>query len=461
MPFHPLPAHETERVAKLRSYRILDSMPEESYDRIARLAAQMFDVSVAVVSLIEDKRQWFKAQVGASTTEVERRFTFCSHVICQDDVFVVEDALEDERFADNPFVTNEPYLRFYAGAPLRASGGHNLGTVAIIDSKPRSFSEADRRSLADLAAMVIDALEMRLVINRADAAERRFVDAMESLPNGFVLYDKDDRLVYCNERYREIYAESAAFIVPGADFEDIIRKGVENGQHPEAIGDEEAWIDKRLDLHLNPAGPIEQQLPGDKWLRVEERRTSEGGIVGFRFDVTTLKRQERDLARLAWTDSLTDAMNRHRFMELSSNEIDKARRHGGNLSLLLLDVDHFKKVNDRNGHAAGDLVLKQLVERWKGVIRSHDVIGRIGGEEFGVLLPETDAQGAIRNAEKLRATIADLPFAYEGQLLRITISVGVATFAPGDDLAALIRRADDALYEAKHAGRDRCMVGTG
>ena len=458
MPDYPVPAHEAERLEKLRSYRILDSLPEEAYDRIVRLAARMFDVPVVLISLIEDERQWIKAQYGAELKELDRRLTFCSHVICQDNVFVVEDTRKDARFMNNPFVTGAPYLRFYAGAPLRAAAGLNLGTIAIMGNQPRGMREDEKQSLADLAAMVIDALDVRLLADRADAAESRMLDAMECLPDGFVLYDKDDRLVYCNQRYREIYAESTAYIVPGATFEQIIRKGVENGQYADAAGKEEAWIAERLENHRNPGEPIEQHLPGDTWLRVQERRTSEGGLVGFRFDITRLKRQERELARLAWTDSLTGAMNRGRFMELAGKEIDRVRRHGGKMSLLLLDVDHFKQINDRDGHAAGDAVLAELVRRWQSALRSHDLIGRVGGEEFGVLLPEIDARGAASVAEKLRGITDGLPFAFEGQLLRVTTSIGVATFAGGDDLPNLFRRADRALYDAKESGRNRFMV---
>jgi diguanylate cyclase (GGDEF)-like protein len=281
---------------------------------------------------------------------------------------------------------------------------------------------------------------------------------MESLPNGFVLYDKDDRLVICNERYREIYAESADYIVPGATFEEIIRKGVENGQYPDAIGNEEAWIAQRIEMHQNPGEPIEQHLPGDTWLRVQERRTSEGGLVGFRFDITELKRQERELIRLAWTDSLTDAMNRHRFMDLAGKEVERARRRNSELSLLLLDADHFKQINDKYGHAAGDAILKGLVERWTRSLRSHDLIGRIGGEEFSIVLPDANAANAMCTAERLRKEIAELPFAFEGQLLRVTVSIGVATLAAGEDLPALMQRADKALYRAKEAGRDEVIA---
>lgn len=458
MPFYPLPAQETERLEKLRSYEILDSLPEEAHVRITRLAAKTFNVPIAAISLIEGDKLWFKAHIGNAYNEISRKLTFCAHAICQDEVFVVEDATKDPRFSDNPYVTGAPHLRFYAGAPLRASGGLNLGTVNILDTKPRTITDDERESLADLAAMVIDSFEMRQLLNRANAAERRFIDAMESLPNGFVLYDKDDRLVICNERYREIYAESAKYIVPGASFEEIIRNGVENGQYPDAIGNEEAWIAERLEMHQNPGEPIEQHLPGDTWLRVQERRTSEGGLVGFRFDITELKRQERELIRLAWTDSLTDAMNRHRFMDLAGKEVERARRRNSELSLLLLDADHFKQINDKYGHAAGDAILKGLVERWTRSLRSHDLIGRIGGEEFSILLPEANAANAIRTANRLRKEIAEVPFAFEGQLLRVTVSIGVATLAAGEDLPSLMQRADRALYRAKEAGRDEVIA---
>jgi diguanylate cyclase (GGDEF)-like protein len=458
MPFYPLPAQETERLEKLRSYEILDSLPEEAHDRITRLAARMLDMPVAVISLVEGDRQWFKAQVGGTRNEIPRELSFCAHAICQDDVFVIEDTTKDPRFSQNPFVTGDPNVRFYAGAPLRTNDGLNMGTLAVLDSKPRTLSEDDKQNLTDFAAMVMDAMETRFIIDRANAAERRFIDAMESLPNGFVLYDKDDRLVICNERYREIYAESADYIVPGATFEEIIRKGVENGQYPDAIGNEEAWIAQRIEMHQNPGEPIEQHLPGDTWLRVQERRTSEGGLVGFRFDITELKRQERELIRLAWTDSLTDAMNRHRFMDLAGKEVERARRRNSELSLLLLDADHFKQINDKYGHAAGDAILKGLVERWTRSLRSHDLIGRIGGEEFSIVLPDANAANAMCMAERLRKEIAELPFAFEGQLLRVTVSIGVATLAAGEDLPALMQRADKALYRAKEAGRDEVIA---
>lgn len=457
MPKYPLPENEIERLAKLRDYQILDSLPEAAYERIVHLATTIFDVPVALISLIEDERQWFKAKIGIEEQEASRNISLCAHTICQDDLHVIENATDDKKFSQNPFVTGDANVRFYAGAPLRAPGGLNIGTLAIIDTKPRKFSDEEAQSLRSLAAMVIDAMEMRLLINHAERSERRLIDAMESLPNGFVLYDKDDRLVICNQRYRELYAKSADLMVPGVSFGEIIRKGVERGQYIEAAGREEEWIAERMEVHNNPSDPIEQKLSDDKWLRIQERRTSEGGLVGFRIDISQLKQQEQKLEELAWTDSLTGALNRHRFMELADSELDRAERHGHEVSFLLLDADHFKQVNDCHGHAAGDTVLTELVERSTKVLRSHDLIGRIGGEEFCVLLPEVGKAGAAMAAERLRKAVADLRFAFEGQLIRATISIGAATLASGEDLPSMMKRADAALYQAKNSGRDRVV----
>ncbi|MCB9958682.1 MAG: response regulator [Rhodospirillaceae bacterium] len=131
----------------------------------------------------------------------------------------------------------------------------------------------------------------------AAAAQQRLVDAIETIPEGFALYDADDRLVLCNRRYRDIYRASAPAIRLGATFEDVIRYGVELGQYAEAVGNEEAWIAERVRRHQTPTGPVEQRLNDRRWLRIEERRTSEGGIVGVRVDITGIRRAQDLLSR--------------------------------------------------------------------------------------------------------------------------------------------------------------------
>jgi phosphoserine phosphatase RsbU/P len=148
-----LPSNEQERLEALYELRLLDTPPEERFDAVVRLAATAFGVPVAFVSLVDRHRQWFKAKVGFELCESPRDQSFCSHALLQDQSLIVPDATKDERFADNPFVKNEPYLRFYAGEPLKAAGGEKVGTLCIADIKPRDFSENDAKLLRQLGAM--------------------------------------------------------------------------------------------------------------------------------------------------------------------------------------------------------------------------------------------------------------------------------------------------------------------
>lgn len=148
------PEDEAFRLAALTAYNVLDTPPEERFDRVTRMAARLFNVPIALVSLIDDNRQWFKSCVGLDAKETPRNISFCGHAILDDRVFVVRDTFEDPRFADNPLVTGAPHIRFYAGCPLRAVTGERLGTLCVIDSKPREFTADDVGALQDLAAIV-------------------------------------------------------------------------------------------------------------------------------------------------------------------------------------------------------------------------------------------------------------------------------------------------------------------
>lgn len=149
-----IPEGEALRLATLKSLNVLDTPPEERFDRVTRMAKRMFGVSTALVSIVDENRQWFKSRQGLDVAETPRNVSFCGHAILGDDVFLVQNALQDERFADNPMVVGDPNIRFYAGYPLRASDGQKLGTLCIIDSQPRDFDHDDAIALRDLASMV-------------------------------------------------------------------------------------------------------------------------------------------------------------------------------------------------------------------------------------------------------------------------------------------------------------------
>lgn len=182
------------------------------------------------------------------------------------------------------------------------------------NTEPTEFATGDGRWIrshyrptrdGSLVGVRVDVTELRnariaaeQARRQAEAATRQLADAIEALPDGFALYDADDRLVVCNSRYRELYRESALAMRPGARFEDLLRYGLAQGQYPQAAGWEEAWLADRLARHRQPGAPIIQQLPGNRWLRIDERSTSEGGIAGVRTDVTELVRREQQLTEL-------------------------------------------------------------------------------------------------------------------------------------------------------------------
>jgi diguanylate cyclase (GGDEF)-like protein len=156
----PLPLNETQRLLSLHSLRLLDTPEEERFDRITRMAKRMFDVQSCLISLVDTNRQWFKSKQGLDACETSRDVSFCGHAILGEDVFVVGDAAADPRFEDNPLVTGDPRIRFYAGCPVRSPDGQRIGTLCLIDKKPRGFPPSDQEILRDLAALVEDELRV-------------------------------------------------------------------------------------------------------------------------------------------------------------------------------------------------------------------------------------------------------------------------------------------------------------
>ena len=149
-----IPRNEAERIQVLRELLILDTDPEERFDVITVYCQSRFDCAIALVTLVDSDRQWFKSACGLNVRETPRDISFCGHVILQDEVMVINDTLQDPRFADNPLVLGAPFIRFYAGAPLTLSSGHNVGTLCIIDPKPKRLAEEEVAHLEVLARLV-------------------------------------------------------------------------------------------------------------------------------------------------------------------------------------------------------------------------------------------------------------------------------------------------------------------
>jgi len=196
-----LPADEARRLQILIDLDLLDSPPDERFDRITRLAARLFGVPTALVSLVDAERQWFKSRVGMALEQTPRSSSFCAHAIRQDDVMVVTDACRDERFADNPLVRGDNPIRFYAGSPIDVGDGVRIGTLCIVDRVPREFGAEERALLRDLAGIVaneVAAVELQAVAQRARRSADTVRALLDHLPDGVLLFDAAGNIQSCN-----------------------------------------------------------------------------------------------------------------------------------------------------------------------------------------------------------------------------------------------------------------------
>jgi diguanylate cyclase (GGDEF)-like protein len=314
---------ELGRLAALDRYSILDTQPEAQFDKITALVRSVMNVPMAAVTLISTDRQWLKSRQGIAVCETARDVSFCTHTIQTREPLVVPDATVHPLFADNPLVLETPFIRSYLGVPLCSPDGYNIGALCAMDTQPRPFDASQILIMTNLAALVMDEMELRLI---------------------------------------------------------------------------------------------------------------------------------------AQADSLTGALTRRAFIA----ELDRAwarfARQNEPAAVLLVDIDHFKTVNDTLGHAAGDRVLAAVASCCSDNVRAGDAFGRIGGEEFAILLANVTSDEAVRTAERFRSAIASLKIP-SVPALSVTASIGVSSLST--DVASMdawLARADAAMYAAKRGGRNRCCI---
>ena len=465
----PIPANEPERIAALRSYAVLDTGPERDFDRITALAARVLKVPIVLVSLVDTERQWFKSCIGLDTRQTGRDVAFCAHAILSDVPMVVPDALEDARFSDNPLVVGAPFIRFYAGAPLKSSDGQNIGTFCVIDTKPRALVDDDAALLAELAAVVMNELELRRTTRRlqeqateldralreAETNRRLFERIAQTSPDAIYMLDlKTLRTRYLNRdssdrlglTEEEIAALGDAFIATVVHPDDLERVTNHFGVFDGLTDDRSVELTYRI-KHAKEEG-YRWFLAHEKvFSRDEQGRPAE--ILGVATDITELKRAEEKLSHLATTDDLTGAPNRRAFRQRLEQLVAEGERNR-RFALAMVDIDHFKRVNDVHGHQVGDQALTAVARTLSRQVRVVDHVARYGGEEFAVLFVDADEPTAVRLAERLRAAVGDIR-----DPLPLTASFGVAAYAPRMGADGLVKAADEALYEAKNSGRDR------
>ncbi|WP_053162926.1 GGDEF domain-containing protein [Pseudomonas brassicacearum] len=313
------PDDEAARLKNLHSLKLLDTAPEERFDRLTRLARRLFDVPIALVSLVDANRQWFKSSAGLDASETSREISFCGHAILQDQILEICDAEQDERFHDNPLVTDKPGIRFYAGHPLGMEDGSKLGTLCLLDTKPRKLNDEERELLRDLARMA---------------------------------------------------------------------------------------------------------------------------------------EQEMVAVQMASMDELTLLSNRRGFRMLAQHALNVCDRLSRPATLLFFDLNDFKPINDRYGHAEGDNALKTFADVLRIAFRESDVIGRLGGDEFVALLTGSShveiAAIMARLQEILDERNAMLQRGYD-----IRFSVGQIEYDPQrhQSIDMLLADADAAMYAQKQALR--------
>ncbi|NMN05439.1 sensor domain-containing diguanylate cyclase [Novosphingobium sp. SG919] len=324
-PIRTVLGDEPGRIAALHRLDILDTEAESAFEDVVALVRAALHVPIAAVSLIDADRQWFKARVGLDVSETPRSVSFCSHAIEDTEPFLIADALEDVRFANNALVNGPPNVRSYAGIPIRTAEGYNVGALCAIDHRPRQFTPTEVAMLCNLARIVEKELELRRIADR---------------------------------------------------------------------------------------------------------------------------------------DALTGCLTRRAFAERAVVEIDRFHRYGRPCSLVMADIDHFKAVNDTHGHIAGDCVLREVAQLVMQLKRDGDVLGRLGGEEFAVLLPETSAGAARAAVDRFRRTLEQHTMTLPGgERLRVTASFGIAELSGGITmLDEWLAAADQAMYAAKRGGRNRCEI---
>jgi len=456
MKIAPLPQNEQERLAKLKEYNILDSEPEAVFDNMVQLASYICKTPIAAISLIDSDRQWFKSIVGVNVKETPRDIAFCAHTILQDDTFVIPDALKDERFFDNPLVTEGPEIRFYAGVPLITSNGYHLGTLCVIDTVARELQVEQLDAIKTLADSVTVHLDLRL----SHVAIRKYVDKLQI---SATIFDSANEAIVVTDADNNFVTVNPAFCtLTGYSRDEVI------GQTPKILksGKQNAAFYKQMWHQLNTMGFWNGELwnkrkDGEEyaeWLSIKVVYNEDGSKkmhVALFSDVTQRKQADEIIWKQANYDLLTQLPNRQLFNDRLEYEIKMSHRTDLSLALLFIDLDFFKSVNDTMGHEVGDLLLINVAQRISAVVRESDTVARISGDEFTAILPQLEsAHNAKRVAIAIVETLSQ-PFDLNGEMVTISASVGISIY-PQDakNSKELMQNADKAMYKVKHQGRN-------
>lgn len=450
----PYPHNEQARLATLKQYDILDTESDPALNAMVQLASYICQTPIAAISLIDERRQWFKASAGLDVTETPRDIAFCSHAIIQEDPLVVQNALLDDRFFDNPLVTSDPEFRFYAGVPLTTAKGHHLGTLCVIDRIPRTLTPEQLNAIKVLAQNVMAHLDLQIAYKNAgkyiddlQMSEMIFNTASEAI----LVTDGNNTIVLINPAFTLITGYSPNEVI-GRHYSILYSKSQSTKFYQkvlQTLNDTGHW-DGELWATRKNAEEYVQSLSVNSILNSDGTKRLHVGIFS---DVTERKRKDELIWKQANYDHLTQLANRSLFRERFEQAIKSANRLSHSVAMCYIDLDKFKPVNDNFGHEVGDKLLFQVAARISQCVRETDTVARIGGDEFAVILTQlNDVTHINRIAEHIIQTLSE-PFVIDGKELSISASVGISIYPQnGSNSQLLLTRADKAMYSSKTRG---------
>ena len=484
-PLHP---HEEERIARLLGYDILDTGPDIIFDRLTKMAATLTGAPIALVSLVDRKRQWVKSRYGTDLRESSREDSFCGHTILNaEEMMIVPDSLEDLRFQSNPFVTGEPHIRFYAGVPLHNGDGLPIGSFCVIDRKPRELTLEQKRSLENLAQIAMDYIEVhrsnrdltrllkreKEVYNRLlkISAEMTMEEPTFESALGKITEHLDPDLGWLSCRITNVLNSGSAItrtnpLLPADPELDRLWQEIDlhSRERNQALTRTEfitcgmtrpdyTYLVVPISVNGRQAALIEMIYPD--YRRMDERIKEVFDLMAVNLGIIA----ERELINLdlqyrANHDALTGVVNRNFFLDRLSKAIAEVDQLHPDSALLFLDLDGFKEVNDNFGHQIGDRLLIEVTERLRAICREDDVLGRLSGDEFVLLIRN------MRLSDDLEPLLMRIQrnliqaFMLGDLEIRIGCSIGAAII-DCRNLASteLIRRSEEAMYLVKEGER--------
>lgn len=497
----PLPANEDARLTALHQANVLDTPPEERFDRLTQLAAEICDVPMAAICFVTADSCWPKSYYGCEVQEEPRNYSFAAWVIAGTEALIVPDAAQDERFKNNVLVNSDLQVQFYAGVPLVTVEGYALGALAVFDQESHELTFAQIKLLQHLANLVMGQLTMNGMADSLSALKTE----CEQLKGRLSINEK---LLQRAEQYGVTQAQNIRAVKRQMEevkthFErySLIAESSNDGIWDWDLQSNKTFFDDRWKAIIGLAGePLTESM--DEWLerihpddlelfktdieasltgwattfRNEHRlqhkdgtyrwvlsrgtvaRQEDGSVyrmAGTTIDITDNKGAEQQLLHNAFHDVLTGLPNRALFMDRLKRSLNRAKFRPDYLfAALFLDLDRFKVINDSLGHQVGDELLIGIARRLEKCMRPGDMIARLGGDEFAVILDNLKcAEDAIQAAERLHQEMS-IPYMLSGREVYASASIGVALSQSHHETAQdFLRAADTAMYHAKGRGR--------